>query len=125
MYVIAINGSPRKNGNTATLLNKALEGASSQGATTELINLYDLNFKGCVSCFACKLKGGKSYGKCDYKDDLTPVLEKVESADAVLLGSPIYLQFSLKVGKRAIPLWYKIFEYDEKNNKNFKHINKV
>lgn len=91
MYVIAINGSPRKNGNTATLLNKALEGASSQGATTELINLYDLNFKGCVSCFACKLKGGKSYGKCDYKDDLTPVLEKVESADAVLLGSPIYL----------------------------------
>lgn len=90
MFVIAINGSPRKNGNTATLLNKALEGASSQGATTELINLYDLNFKGCVSCFACKLKGGKSYGKCAYKDDLTPVLEKIESADAVILGSPIY-----------------------------------
>ena len=55
MHVIAINGSPRKNWNTATLLNKALEGASSQGATTELIHLYGLNFKGCVSCFACKL----------------------------------------------------------------------
>ena len=90
MYIIAINGSPRKNGNTATLLNKALEGASSQGATTELINLYDLNFKGCVSCFACKLKGGKSYGKCAYKDELTLVLDKIESADAVILGSPIY-----------------------------------
>lgn len=90
MYIIAINGSPRKNWNTATLLNKALEGAASQGATTELINLYDLNFKGCVSCFACKLKGGKSYGKCAYKDELTPVLEKIESADAVIIGSPIY-----------------------------------
>lgn len=92
MYVLAINGSPRKNWNTATLLNKALEGAASQGTTTtELIHLYDLNFKGCVSCFACKLKGGKSYGKCAYKDDLTPVLEKIEKADVVILGSPIYL----------------------------------
>ncbi len=46
MHVIAINGSPRKNWNTATLLNKALEGASSfQGATTELIHLYGLNFQ--------------------------------------------------------------------------------
>ena len=86
MYIIAINGSPRKNGNTAALLNKALEGASSQGATTEMINLYDLNFKGCVSCFACKLKDGKSYGKCADKDELTPVLDKIESADAVISG---------------------------------------
>jgi len=90
MKILAINGSPRKNGNTATLLNKALEGAASQGATTEMIHLYDLNFKGCVSCFACKLKGGKSYGKCAYKDDLSPVLEKIENADAIILGSPIY-----------------------------------
>ena len=109
MYVIAINGSPRKNGNTATLLNKALEGASSQGATTELINLYDLNFKGCVSCFACKLKGGKSYGKCDYKDDLTPVLEKVESADAVILGSPIY--FSEVTGEMRSFIERLVFQY--------------
>ncbi|MDF2501971.1 MAG: NADPH-dependent reductase [Anaerosporomusa subterranea] len=90
MNVIAINGSPRKNGNTSTLLGKALEGAASQGANTELIHLYDLNFKGCVSCFACKLKDGKSYGKCAFKDDLTPVLQKIEDADAVILGSPIY-----------------------------------
>ncbi|SMD15015.1 flavodoxin family protein [Sporomusa malonica] len=90
MNVLGINGSPRKNWNTATLLNKALEGAASQGATTELIHLYDLNFKGCISCFACKLKGGASYGKCAYQDDLTPVLEKIEKADAIILGSPIY-----------------------------------
>jgi multimeric flavodoxin WrbA len=91
MKVIAINGSPRKKWNTATLLEKALEGAASEGAETEIIHLYDLDFKGCTSCFACKLKGGKSYGKCAMKDELTPVLERLKDADAVLLGSPIYL----------------------------------
>ena len=109
MYIIAINGSPRKNGNTATLLNKALEGASSQGATTELINLYDLNFKGCVSCFVCKLKGGKSYGKCAYKDELTLVLDKIESADAVILGSPIY--FSDVTGEMRSFIERLVFQY--------------
>lgn len=91
MKVIAINGSPRKKWNTATLLEKALEGAASEGAETKIIHLYDLNFKGCTSCFACKLKNGKSYGKCAMKDELTPVLEKLKNADAVILGSPIYL----------------------------------
>ncbi|SDE29816.1 flavodoxin family protein [Sporomusa acidovorans] len=90
MNVLAINGSPRKNWNTAILLNKVLAGAASQGAQTELIHLYDLNFKGCRSCFACKVKNGKSYGKCALQDDLTPVLKKVEQADALILGSPIY-----------------------------------
>ncbi|WP_461612017.1 flavodoxin family protein, partial [Clostridium sp. Marseille-QA1073] len=88
--VIAINGSPRKNANTATLLKKALEGASSQGAETELINLYDFNYKGCISCFACKRIGGKSYGKCAINDDLTAILKKIEEADALIFGSPIY-----------------------------------
>jgi len=91
MEVLAINGSPRKQWNTATLLNNALEGASSQGAETELINLYDLNFKGCTSCFGCKLKNGKSYGRCAYRDELSPVLDRIEKVDALILGSPIYL----------------------------------
>ncbi len=76
MKVVAINGSPRKKWNTATLLEKVLEGAASEGAETEMIHLYDLNFKGCTSCFACKVKDGKNYGKCTIKDDLTLVLEK-------------------------------------------------
>ena len=91
MKILAINGSPRKTWNTATLLSKALEGAASQGAETELVHLYDLNYKGCVSCFACKRIGSPSYGKCAYKDELTPILEKVEQVDALVLGSPIYL----------------------------------
>ena len=91
MKVIAVNGSPRKKWNTATLLEKALEGAASRGADTELVHLYDLSYKGCVSCFSCKTKGGKSYGRCGYKDELTPVLERIEAVDAFILGSPIYL----------------------------------
>ena len=91
MKIIAFNGSPRKEWNTATLLKKALEGASSQGAKTELINLYDLNYQGCISCFACKEKGGKSYGKCVVKDVLKPIFKRIEESDGVIFGSPIYL----------------------------------
>lgn len=90
MKVVAVNGSPRKKWNTATLLEKALEGAVSAGAETELVHLYDLNFKGCTSCFACKLKGGASYGKCAVMDELTPILDKLARADAIILGSPFY-----------------------------------
>ena len=91
MKILAINGSPRKNGNTGTLLAKAMDGAKSQGAETEIIHLYDLQFKGCISCFACKRINGKSYGKCALKDDLSVVLEKIDHANAFVLGSPIYL----------------------------------
>ena len=87
--LIAINGSPRKNWNTAELLKHAMKGAEEAGAETELINLYSLNFKGCTSCFACKLKS-RPHGSCAMKDDLSPVLEKVKAADAVVFGSPIY-----------------------------------
>jgi len=88
--VIAINGSPRKKWNTAMLLEHALNGAGSQGADTELIHLYELDFKGCTSCFACKLKNGKSYGRCAVRDGLTPVLDRIHEADALILGSPVY-----------------------------------
>ncbi|MDV2481867.1 flavodoxin family protein [Methanoculleus sp. Wushi-C6] len=88
--VIGINGSPRKTWNTATLLGHALKGAASSGAETELVHLYDLDFKGCTSCFACKMKGGKSYGRCAVCDDLAPVLDRIGGADGLILGSPIY-----------------------------------
>lgn len=89
MNVIAINGSPRKNGNTVTLLKEALKGAESQGAQTQQINLYDLKYKGCVSCFYCKRKG-HPHGTCAMRDDLSLLLEKLKAADAVIFGSPIY-----------------------------------
>lgn len=109
MKVIGFNGSPRRRWNTAMLLNHALEGADSQGAETELIHLYDYNYKGCISCFACKLKGGKSYGRCAVNDDLKPILRKVEEADAIILGSPIY--FGVTTGEIRSFLERAMFQY--------------
>ena len=109
MNVIGINGSPRKQWNTATLVAKALEGAAAQGATTDLFHLYDLDFKGCKSCFACKIRGGKSYGKCVLNDDLAPVLEKIAAADALVIGSPIY--FGTVTGETRSFLERLLFPY--------------
>lgn len=109
MKVLAFNGSPRKDWNTATLLKHALEGAASRGAETELIHLYDYNYKGCISCFNCKLKGGKSYGRCAVNDDLKPIFKKVEEAGAIILGSPVY--FGMATGEMRSFLERLMFQY--------------
>jgi putative NADPH-quinone reductase len=95
MKIIAINGSPRKNRNTATMCKHFLEGAVSAGKNvqTSLINLYDYSFKGCVSCFACKRKNSITYGKCTYKDGISELLDEVSSADGVVFGTPIYFGY--------------------------------
>ncbi len=94
--IIAINGSPRKNWNTARLLDQALEGAGSALSDEEIlierINLYDLDYKGCKSCFACKQIGGPSQWKCCIQDGLKPILEDVLQSDGVIVGSPIYFR---------------------------------
>ncbi|MCH5277518.1 MAG: flavodoxin family protein [Desulfovibrionaceae bacterium] len=94
MNIYAINGSPRKSGNTATVLEHALAGARSahpEGMVNgSLIQLYELNFHSCASCFACKRLNGPSYGRCGLRDSLWPVLDKLARADALIFGSPIY-----------------------------------
>lgn len=121
MKVIAVNGSPRKEWNTAALLKHALEGAGTQGAETELINLYDLNYKGCISCFACKVKGGKSYGSCGVRDDLKPVLEKIEETDALFLGSPIYFGNTTGMFRAFLErLLFQYLVYDRNYTKLFR-----
>ena len=87
--IYAINGSPRKNGNTAQLLQKTLEGAASAGAEVKLIQLADLNFSGCRSCFACKKLANPS-SSCILKDDLAETLKELLHADGIIMGSPIY-----------------------------------
>ena len=87
--LFAINGSPRRNWNTAQLLEATMKGAEAAGAEAELVHLYALNFKGCVSCFACKRKG-REHGICAVKDELSPLLEQIKQADAIVFGSPIY-----------------------------------
>ena len=60
MKAIFINGSPRKHFNTAQMLEKAMEGAQSVGAQYELVNLFDYEFTGCRSCFACQMRALRS-----------------------------------------------------------------
>lgn len=114
MNVIAINGSPRKNWNTAQILKSALEGAREAGAETELVNLYDLAYTGCKSCFACKRVDGPSFARCALRDELRPVLEKSLSADVLLLGSPVY-HSDITSGLHAYleRLWYPGFSCDK------------
>jgi multimeric flavodoxin WrbA len=91
--VIIINGSPRKNFNTAKLLKEAQKGAEAAGAQTEYFNLYDYNFLGCRSCFACQRKGSTTDGVCAIKDEVQSLLEKCINADAIIIGSPVYFSY--------------------------------
>lgn len=88
--IFIINGSPRKNQNTAKMCKSFADGAESAGFITEIVNLYDLNFKGCQSCFACKLRNGKNFGRCAFPDDLTDILDKASHADGIVFATPIY-----------------------------------
>jgi multimeric flavodoxin WrbA len=120
MKLIAFNGSPRKKWNTAQLLDHALKGAESAGAKTRLYHLYDLDFTGCISCFACKRAGGKSYGHCGVNDDLRAIFKKVEKADAVLIGSPIYLGITTGVTRCFLErLIYPYLVYDAERSSLF------
>ncbi|MDR1730796.1 MAG: flavodoxin family protein [Synergistaceae bacterium] len=92
MKILAVNGSPRKGWNTSKLLEHALEGAKSVGGETEeIVNLYDLNFRGCVSCFRCRVKEGGHPGRCAVRDDLSSILDRMAEYGGLLIGSPIYL----------------------------------
>ena len=90
MKTIVLNASPRKGWNTAKLLKSAADGARDAGAEVEYIDLYDLNFTGCRSCMLCKRKDVERC-HCYWKDDLSPVIDKIFQADALIIGTPIYL----------------------------------
>ena len=89
--IIIIDGGPRATFNTASMLKKFAEGAGSVSNEIEVktIRLYALDYKGCMSCMACKIKG-KASQVCKYKDALTPILEEIAQADGLVLGSPNY-----------------------------------
>lgn len=89
--IMIIDGGPRKNMNTAQMLQKVAEGVLSVSEEIEVktVRLYDLDYKGCMSCMACKIKG-KASNVCKFKDALTPVLEEIAQADGLVMGSPIY-----------------------------------
>lgn len=92
MKVIAINASPRKDGNSAQLLESWIEGYRSvhPDVEVETVNLYSLHYTGCRSCFSCKKKGGPFYGTCPIKDDIHDLVAEVYEADALAIASPTY-----------------------------------
>ncbi|MFZ5950914.1 MAG: flavodoxin family protein [Candidatus Rifleibacteriota bacterium] len=88
MKVVAFNGSPRKEGNTAILLNEVLGQLSSQGIETELLQLGGQVIRGCIACGRCAELKNK---KCAITNDpINDYIELCAKADAVLLGSPTY-----------------------------------
>jgi multimeric flavodoxin WrbA len=114
MQVLFFNGSPRNDGTTAALLNEALEGASSHGAKTELIQLNKINMKGCQSCYSCKIRGGAGFGKCALKDGMTPLYQKIEQSDAIFLGSPIYFGTITAAAKAFIERLFPYLSYKDR-----------
>lgn len=88
MKVLALNGSPRENGNTSVLIKAALEELNAQGIETELINIGRKPVRGCMACFKCReLKNNQ----CAINtDDVNAIVPKMKEADGIILGSPVY-----------------------------------
>ena len=88
MKVIAFNGSARKEGNTAILLNLVLDELKAEGIETELYSLAGKPVQGCIACFKCFEKKDK---RCNVdKDIINECIQKMVEADGILLGSPTY-----------------------------------
>ena len=85
MQIIAINGSPRKGGNTQVLLAAILEGVADKGGEAETVRLNELDFRPCQNCGGCTKKG-----TCVLIDDMTPLYDKLLAADGIIVASPIY-----------------------------------
>jgi multimeric flavodoxin WrbA len=89
MKVIAINGSARRGGNTAILLGHVLRELEKEGIETELVELSGATIHGCLACWKCSTRKD---GRCSQAGDVGNVLiEKMEAADGILLGSPTYV----------------------------------
>jgi multimeric flavodoxin WrbA len=117
--VIAIYGSPRRKGNTATLLQSAVRGARAAGAAVEEIVLRDLNMAPCLEIYACKQSGD-----CAIKDDFARVRDRLLAADGVMLASPIFfytVSAHIKIlMDRCQSLWVKKYWIEKKPFRQWK-----
>lgn len=88
MKVVAFNGSPRRKGNTETLINEVFKILQNEGIETEMIQLGNKTVHGCTACGKCK---EIQNGKCHIKNDhLNYCIEKMVEADGIIIGSPVY-----------------------------------
>jgi putative NADPH-quinone reductase len=94
--IIAFNGSPRKGGNTQLLLDETMRGAREQGADITLYNLSAMNLKPCQNCGGCD-----NTAQCVIKDDMQPIIERIRTADRIILASPIFF-FSVSAQSKIL-----------------------
>jgi multimeric flavodoxin WrbA len=87
MKIVGFIGSPRTKGNTATIVNEVLRGALKASAETKVFNLNELGIHGCQACYKCQTPEGR----CVQKDAMVPLYDEIYSADAVVIGTPIYM----------------------------------
>ena len=120
MKIIGINASPRKNANTQTLVESALNGAAEKGAETRLVNLRQLNINGCTGCERCK----KDIGKCVQKDDLTTLLQDMTTCNAVIMGTPVYWYHVSAQFKMLVDRFYCFTYFIENPEKRGEYITK-
>jgi multimeric flavodoxin WrbA len=88
MKILAINGSPRNNGNSSKIIEIFSKKLTEQKHNFEQIKLDKINITGCKACFSCKTR---DKAECSIKDDMNNVLEKLQEADTVIINSPIYM----------------------------------
>lgn len=86
MKVIGINGSSRKDGNTAIIIGKVFDELNKYGIKTELIQLTDYEIQPCRGCFACKGRGNCVFAK----DGFAEIFSRMVETDGIILGSPVY-----------------------------------
>jgi multimeric flavodoxin WrbA len=98
MKVVALNGSARKDGNTAMLISVVFEELKKEGIETELIQMAGKPVQGCIACYKCFKNLNK---RCSVeKDTLNEIIAKMEPAEGILLGSPTYFS-DVSSGMRA------------------------
>jgi multimeric flavodoxin WrbA len=109
--VIALNGSPRKQGSTAILVNEILRVAEERGATVKSFFLNGMNIKPCQACYVCK-----QGGRCSVRDDMQEVLGEIAEADGVVLGTPVVMWQMTAQLKAAIDRLYPFMNPDLTSN---------
>ncbi len=85
MKVLLINGSPRHDSNTGTVLNEMIKVFHTEGIETELINLGTQDVRGCIACLKCR-----ELGKCVFDDVVNTAAEKLKDCDGLVVGTPVY-----------------------------------
>ncbi len=89
MKILAIVGSYRKGGIVDRAVDEILSSAGKEGAETEKVYLIDQTIKFCTNCRSCSQQPGQDRGRCILADDMNALLEGIEGADAIVLGSPM------------------------------------